>query len=76
MPDRIDPVGIPIHDDDETIARALDDVSVPTMVWWHPSISSSWYRNPQGRVTVLSPWRLVDYWRGTQEPALDDCELA
>ncbi len=42
------------------------------MVWSHPSIKSSWYRNEAGRVTVLSPWRLVDYWRWTLEPNLDD----
>jgi 4-hydroxyacetophenone monooxygenase len=42
------------------------------MVWSHPSIKSSWYRNARGRVTVLSPWRLVDYWRWTKEPNLGD----
>jgi len=45
------------------------------MVWSHPSIASSWYRNAAGRVTVLSPWRLVDYWRWTKEPVLDDYHL-
>ena len=33
------------------------------MVWSHPSITRSWHRNAKGRVTVLSPWRLVDHWR-------------
>jgi 4-hydroxyacetophenone monooxygenase len=42
------------------------------MVWSHPSIRSSWYRNDTGRITVLSPWRLLDYWRWTQEPDLAD----
>ena len=61
-----------VHDAYDERLRA----ELATMVWSHPSISSSWYRNPQGRVTVLSPWRLVDYWKWTQEPALDDFELA
>ena len=45
------------------------------MVWSHPSIRNSWYRNESGKVTVLSPWRLVDYWTWTREPALDEYEL-
>jgi 4-hydroxyacetophenone monooxygenase len=45
------------------------------MVWSHPSIRSSWYRNDEGRVTVLSPWRLLDYWRWTKRPDLDDFTL-
>jgi 4-hydroxyacetophenone monooxygenase len=44
-------------------------------VWSHPSIRSSWYRNESGRVTVLSPWRLVDYWRWTRQPDLADFHL-
>ncbi len=32
-----------------------------TMVWSHPSIRHSWYRNTEDRIYILSPWRLVDY---------------
>src|SRR5262245_9378713 len=32
MPERFDPRGVPIEDDDDAIARALADVSVPTLV--------------------------------------------
>jgi len=46
-----------------------------TMVWTHPSIAHSWYRGPNGRVYILSPWRLVDYWRWTREPDLADFVL-
>jgi len=45
-------------------------------VWSHPSIERSWYKNAQGRVTVLSPWRLVDYWSWTKAPELADFELS
>jgi 4-hydroxyacetophenone monooxygenase len=45
------------------------------MVWAHPSITESWYRNSRGRITVLSPWRLVDYWRWTKDPDLKDFRL-
>ena len=36
------------------------------MVWSHPSHQSSWYRNASGRIYILSPWRLVDYWAWTR----------
>ena len=39
-----------------------------TMVWSHPSIRHSWYRNDSGRIFILSPWRLVDYWSWTRRP--------
>jgi 4-hydroxyacetophenone monooxygenase len=38
------------------------------MVWSHPSIRHSWYRNGSGRIFILSPWRLVDYWTWTRAP--------
>jgi 4-hydroxyacetophenone monooxygenase len=37
-------------------------------VWAHPAVRHSWYKGPDGRVHVLSPWRLVDYWRMTKYP--------
>jgi 4-hydroxyacetophenone monooxygenase len=45
------------------------------MVWSHPSIKSSWYRSREGRVIVLSPWRLLGYWRWTKQPQLEDLTL-
>jgi 4-hydroxyacetophenone monooxygenase len=32
----------------------------------------SYYNNDAGRVTTNMPWKLVDYWRMTREPELDD----
>jgi len=60
-----------VHDAYE--ARLADALS--RMVWSHPSIQSSWYRNREGRVTVLSPWRLLDYWRWTKEPRLEEFQF-
>ena len=60
-----------VHDDYDR--RLQEEMS--QMVWSHPSIKSSWYRNAAGRATVLSPWKLVDYWRWTKEPNLDDFML-
>jgi 4-hydroxyacetophenone monooxygenase len=46
------------------------------MVWSHPSIRHSWYRNDAGRIFILSPWRLVDYWSWTRAPDPADFEVA
>jgi 4-hydroxyacetophenone monooxygenase len=45
------------------------------LVWSHPSVTHSWFKNPEGKIHVLSPWRLVDYWNWTREPDLADFEL-
>ncbi|MGD0313609.1 MAG: NAD(P)/FAD-dependent oxidoreductase [Acidimicrobiales bacterium] len=57
-----------VHDDYNGRLQAELD----TMVWSHPSIRHSWYRNPEGRIYILSPWRLVDYWQWTKQPALEE----
>jgi 4-hydroxyacetophenone monooxygenase len=56
---------------DERLQEALSKT-----VWAHPSIQSSWYRNAAGKLTVLSPWKLLDYWRWTQHPDLDEFVLS
>jgi 4-hydroxyacetophenone monooxygenase len=43
-----------------------------TMVWAHPSIKHSYFKNSLGEVHTLSPWRLVDYWSWTREPNPED----
>ncbi len=42
------------------------DAACQRMVWAHPGVTS-WYKNKHNRVTVTSPWRLLDYWRMTKE---------
>jgi len=46
------------------------------MVWSHPSIEHSWYKNAEGKIHILSPWRLVDYWAWTKQPNLEDFAFA
>ena len=41
------------------------------LVWSQPSITYSFFKNDQGEIHILSPWRLVDYWSWTKEPDLD-----
>ena len=45
------------------------------MVWSQPSIKHSFYKNSDGVVHSLSPWRLVDYWSWTRTPDPDDFVL-
>jgi 4-hydroxyacetophenone monooxygenase len=45
------------------------------LVWSHPSIEHTWYKNSEGKIHILSPWRLVDYWSWTREPDLRDFEF-
>jgi len=42
------------------------------LVWSQPSVKHSFFKNEYGEIHVLSPWRLVDYWRWTKEPDLGD----
>ncbi|MGI9295594.1 MAG: flavin-containing monooxygenase [Pseudomonadales bacterium] len=50
------------------------DKTLDGMVWSHPGMNSL-SKNSKGRATTTSPWRLVDYWRWTRDPDLDDYEL-
>ncbi len=50
-----------VHDEyQERLQNELSD-----MVWSHPSVKNSWYQNDSGKVTILSPWRLRDFWEWT-----------
>jgi 4-hydroxyacetophenone monooxygenase len=51
-----------VHDDYNT---KLDE-ACRTMVWSHPGVTS-WYKNKDNRVTVTSPWTLLDYWKLTKQ---------
>ena len=62
------------HEVHDAYNRRLEETLART-VWSHPAVAHSWYRNSKGRVTVLSPWKLVDYWTWTREPALEEYEL-
>ena len=58
-----------LEDYKRRLHAALDE-----LVWSYEGISS-WYKNSAGRVTTTSPWRLVDYWKWTYEPDIEDYEI-
>jgi len=39
---------------------------ISQLVWAHPSIRHSHYKNPAGRVFTLSPWPIDQYWEMTR----------
>jgi len=45
------------------------------LVWKHEGVSN-WYKNKDGRVFALSPWRLVDYWKMTSSLNTADYRLS
>jgi 4-hydroxyacetophenone monooxygenase len=47
----------------ESYNREVDAIHA-RMVWTHKGMTN-WYRNPQGRVFAITPWRLVEYWKMT-----------
>lgn len=55
-----------------TAYEEAQQAEVETLMWGHPSIEHSWYKAPDGRVYVLCPWRLVDYWKMTARVDLAD----
>ena len=48
---------------------------ISQLVWAHPSIKHSHYKNPQGKVYTLSPWTIDHYWELTLTLDPDAYEL-
>jgi 4-hydroxyacetophenone monooxygenase len=45
---------------------------ISQLVWAHPSIAHSHYKNPNGKVYTLSPWPMDQYWEMTRVVNPDD----
>ena len=45
---------------------------ISQLVWAHPSIAHSHYKNPNGKVFTLSPWSIDHYWELTRVFEPDD----
>jgi 4-hydroxyacetophenone monooxygenase len=45
------------------------------MIWEHPRVHS-YYKNDQGKVTLLWPWKIIDMWRWTRAADAADYQLA
>ena len=50
---------------DEYVERYRREID--QLVWSHPSIEHSHYKNPHGKIFTLSPWPIELYWEWTRE---------
>lgn len=41
---------------------------IATMVWAHPSIKHSYFKNAEGEIHTVSPWKLPVFWNAVREP--------
>lgn len=48
---------------------------IKQMVWSHPSIKHTHFRNEAGEIHTVSPFRLVDYWAWTRDVNMEDFVL-
>ena len=55
---------------DEYVERHQAEIS--QLVWSHPSITHSHYKNPNGKIFTLSPWKMETYWEWTRSADMDD----
>lgn len=41
---------------------------IQKMVWSHPAVKHTYFKNPDGEIHTVSPWRLPEYWAAVREP--------
>jgi 4-hydroxyacetophenone monooxygenase len=41
---------------------------IKNMVWAHPAVKHSYFKNADGEIHTVSPWRLNEYWAAVREP--------
>ncbi|MUM18077.1 SidA/IucD/PvdA family monooxygenase [Mycobacterium sp. CBMA271] len=41
---------------------------IKKMVWSHPAIEHSYFKNDDGEIHTVSPWRLPEYWHAVRRP--------
>ncbi|OBB64206.1 NAD(P)/FAD-dependent oxidoreductase [Mycobacterium sp. 852014-50255_SCH5639931] len=41
---------------------------IKKMVWAHPAVTHSYFKNADGEIHTVSPWRLNEYWAAVREP--------
>jgi 4-hydroxyacetophenone monooxygenase len=59
---------------DEYAAKYQNEIS--QMVWAHPSVKHSHFKNRDGKVFTLSPWPIPTYWNWTKRFDPDDYVLS
>lgn len=41
---------------------------IKKMVWAHPGVKHSYFKNADGEIHTVSPWRLYEYWAAVRTP--------
>ncbi|WP_078290780.1 NAD(P)/FAD-dependent oxidoreductase [Mycobacterium sp. D16R24] len=41
---------------------------IKKMVWSHPAVKHSYFKNADGEIHTVSPWRLPEYWHAIRRP--------
>ena len=41
---------------------------IKKMVWSHPAVKHSYFKNADGEIHTVSPWRLNEYWAAVRQP--------
>ncbi|CAM3018250.1 4-hydroxyacetophenone monooxygenase [Mycobacterium intermedium] len=62
-----------MHSIEPTSAAAIEwhrrtQAEIKQMVWSHPAVKHSYFKNPDGEIHTVSPWRLPDYWAAVRAP--------
>lgn len=55
--------------------RARSQEAIKMTVWAHPSIKHSYFKNPNGEIHTVSPWKLYEYHEAVREPQWSDFVL-
>jgi 4-hydroxyacetophenone monooxygenase len=55
--------------------RAQSQEAIKMTVWSHPSIKHSYFKNPNGEIHTVSPWKLYEYHDAVREPQWADFVL-
>ncbi|OBK26543.1 4-hydroxyacetophenone monooxygenase [Mycobacterium asiaticum] len=48
---------------------------IKQMVWSHPAVKHSYFKNADGEIHTVSPWRLSEYWSAVRAPDWSDFVL-
>jgi 4-hydroxyacetophenone monooxygenase len=48
---------------------------IKNMVWSHPAVKHSYFKNADGEIHTVSPWRLYEYWAEVREPDWSQFQL-
>ncbi|GBE65844.1 monooxygenase [Mycobacterium sp. MFM001] len=61
------------HSVEPTVEAARDwhrrtQTEIKKMVWSHPAVKHSYFKNADGEIHTVSPWRLNEYWSAVREP--------